>query len=252
MLWGIDGAGRMVAHDFGTVAERRGEVVDRRLTPSEQRRLSDARKLEERNAGLGPRHRDRLTLNRAAGEVGLTMSNPMQILVVPPPDSPAAKARADADGVHGAADVVEANPTNVDSDPTPGLRRSGRVGIRAGNRSQELEKLQRENLRCCIDHRSEVFMEKSLQKRRRRLVRLSLGEESQREEIEKANESLGLKLPCENISCRLARETPGTPLPKGGAMLTTGEEMQVKRFVVELRARKFKVRPNMVLNLRRH
>ena len=31
-------------------------------------------------------------------------------------------------------------------------------------------------------------------------------------------------------------------------MLTTGEEMQVKRFVVGLRARKFKVRPDMVLN----
>ena len=36
--------------------------------------------MEERNAGLGPRHRDRLTLKRAAEEVGLTMSNPVQIL----------------------------------------------------------------------------------------------------------------------------------------------------------------------------
>ena len=55
-----------------------------------------------------------------------------------------------------------------------------------------------------------------------------------REEIEKANESLGLKLPSEKHLVRLAHETPGkTPLPKGGAMLTTGEEMQVKRFVVE-------------------
>ena len=56
--------------------ERRGEVRRRRRRRrrSEQRRLSDARKLlEERNAGLGPRHRDRLTLKRAAEEVGLTM-----------------------------------------------------------------------------------------------------------------------------------------------------------------------------------
>ena len=36
--------------------------------------------MEERNAGLGPRHRDRLTLKRAAEKVGLTMSNPVQIL----------------------------------------------------------------------------------------------------------------------------------------------------------------------------
>ena len=36
--------------------------------------------MEERNAGLGPRHCDRLTLKRAAEEVGLTMSNPVQIL----------------------------------------------------------------------------------------------------------------------------------------------------------------------------
>ena len=36
--------------------------------------------MEERNAGLGPRHRNRLTLKRAAEEVGLTMSNPVQIL----------------------------------------------------------------------------------------------------------------------------------------------------------------------------
>ena len=43
----------------------------------EQRRLRDTGKiLEERNAGLGPRHRDRLTPKRAAEEVGLTMSNP--------------------------------------------------------------------------------------------------------------------------------------------------------------------------------
>ena len=63
--------------------ERRGEVRrrKRRRRRSEQRRLSDARKiLEERNAGLGPKHRDRLTLKRAAEEVGLTMSNPVQIL----------------------------------------------------------------------------------------------------------------------------------------------------------------------------
>ena len=36
--------------------------------------------MEERNAGLGPRHRDRLTLKRAAEDVGLTMSNSVQIL----------------------------------------------------------------------------------------------------------------------------------------------------------------------------
>ena len=36
--------------------------------------------MEERNAGLGPRHRDRLTLKWAAEEVGLTVSNPVQIL----------------------------------------------------------------------------------------------------------------------------------------------------------------------------
>ena len=31
-------------------------------------------------AGLGPKHRDKLTLKRAPEEVGLTMSNPVQIL----------------------------------------------------------------------------------------------------------------------------------------------------------------------------
>ena len=61
---------------------RRGEVRrPRGAIRSEQRRLSDARKLlEERNAGLGPGYCDRLTLKRAAEEVGLTMSNPVQIL----------------------------------------------------------------------------------------------------------------------------------------------------------------------------
>ena len=44
-------------------------------------------------------------------------------------------------------------------------------------------------------------------------------------------------------------QSPGKlPLPKGGAILTTDEEMQVKRFVVGFRARKFKVRPDVVLN----
>ena len=74
-----------------------------------------------------------------------------------------------------------------------------------------------------------------------------------REEIEKANESLGLKLPSEKHLVRLAHETPGkTPLPKGGAMLTTGEEMQVKRFVVGLARENSRYVPIWCSTLRRH
>ena len=51
--------------------ERRGEVRAQEAPDAEANNVSsDARKiLEERNAGLGPRHRDRLTLKRAAEEV---------------------------------------------------------------------------------------------------------------------------------------------------------------------------------------
>ena len=104
--------------------ERRGEVRrrKRRRRRSEQRRLSDARKLlEERNAGLGPRHCDRLTLKRAAEEVGLTMRHPEQILSRHVRRRNAETTQNETPtpmDVHGAADVIEANPTNDDSDPT--------------------------------------------------------------------------------------------------------------------------------------
>ena len=133
--------------------ERRGEVRrrKRRRRRSEQR-LSDARKiLEERNAGLGPRHRDRLTLKRAAEEVGLTMRHPEQILSRHVRRRIAETTQNETPtpmGVHGAADVIEANPTNLDSDPTSALRRSGRVGNRAGNRSQSWKSRARKSSVC--------------------------------------------------------------------------------------------------------
>ena len=154
--------------------------------------------------------------------------------------------------VHGAADVIEANPTNDDSDPTSGLRRSGRVGNSCRKPLTELEKSQRENLLAAtVGSSKRSLYGKIVAETTQKISQAKVGSKRSvaRVEIEKANENLGLKLPSEKHLVRLAHETPGkTPLPKGGAMLTTDEEMQVKRFVVELRARKFKVRPDMVLN----
>ena len=155
--------------------------------------------------------------------------------------------------VHGAVDVIEANPTNVDSDPTSGLRRSGRVGNSGRKPLTELEKSQREKIFSLQRWGSlkRSLYGKIVAETTQKISQAEFGAKRAiaRKEIEKANESLGLKLPSEKQLVRLAHETPGkTPLPKGGAMLTTGEETQVKRFVVGLRARKFKVRPNMVLN----
>ena len=111
--------------------ERRVEATPRKRCRrrSEQRRLSDARKLmEARNAGLSPRHPDRLTLKRAAEEAGLTMRYPEQIL-----SRHVRRRIADATqnetstpmDAHGAPHISEANGANSDSQQTLGVRRSG-------------------------------------------------------------------------------------------------------------------------------
>ena len=124
----------------------------------------------------------------------------------------------------------------------------------------ELEKLQRENLLAAtVGSSKRNLYGKIVAETMQKICQAEFGAKRAiaRVEIEKANDSLGLKLPSEKHLVRLAHETPGkTPLPKGGAMLTTGEEMQVKRFVVELRARKFKKKSRYVpvwcSTLRRH
>ena len=198
--------------------ERRGEVRrrKRRRRRSEQR-LSDARKiLEERNAGLGPRHRDRLTLKRAAEEVGLTMRHPEQILSRHVRRRIAETTQNETPtpmGVHGAADVIEANPTNLDSDPTSALRRSGRVGNSSRKPLTELEKSQRENLlSAMVGSSKRSLYGKIVAETTQKISQAEFGAKRAiaREEIEKANESLGLKLPSEKHLVRLAHETPKT------------------------------------------
>ena len=72
LLWGVMALSVRSPTTLARSPERRGEVRrrKRRQRRSEQRRLSDARKLlEEQNAGLGPKQRDRLTMKRAAEQV---------------------------------------------------------------------------------------------------------------------------------------------------------------------------------------
>ena len=112
-------------------------------------------------------------------------------------------------GVHGAADVIEANPTNLDSDPTSALRRSGRVGNSAGNRSQSW-KSRSEKIFCLQRWVVEASLYgKIVAETTQKISQAEFGAKRAiaREEIEKANESPGLKLPSEKHLVRLAHET---------------------------------------------